>query len=145
MKISTRARYGVRVMIFLGLRFGEGPVLLREMAEDEGISEKYLSQIILHLKAKGLVNSIRGSKGGYVLARSPKDIHMNEVFSALEGPFDLLDCIGKPSECTRMSICTSRELWMELGKAMEARLKSISLKHLVNQCRKKQNVIDYAI
>ena len=79
MNISTRTRYGTRLMLELGLNYGKEPLLLREIAASQEISEKYLSQIIIPLKAAGLVNSFRGARGGYILAKPPKQITLNDI------------------------------------------------------------------
>jgi Rrf2 family protein len=96
MKISTRARYGTRLMVALGAHYGQRPVFLKEIAKAEEISEKYLSQIIMPLKAAGLVNSFRGAHGGYVLSRTPAQISLKDIVGALEGDFNLVGCLGNP-------------------------------------------------
>jgi Rrf2 family cysteine metabolism transcriptional repressor len=85
MKLSTRGRYGVRMMLELALHYGEGPILLKDIAERQGISEKYLWQLINPLKTTGLVNSLRGAHGGYVLAKAPEAISLKAILQILEG------------------------------------------------------------
>ncbi|MFH2138018.1 MAG: Rrf2 family transcriptional regulator [Candidatus Omnitrophota bacterium] len=146
MKISTRARYGTRLMLELGLHYGEGPVFLREIAKAEDISEKYLSQIIIPLKAVGLVNSFRGARGGYILARDPEEITVKEIVEVLEGGFTLVECINNSELCNRTSRCVTRKLWRDLGNQIAIMLGSVTLKELVIQCKSKnQDAMMYNI
>jgi Rrf2 family protein len=133
-------------MVELGLNYGKGPLFLKEIAKREEISGKYLSQIIIPLKASGLVNSFRGAHGGYVLARPPSEITLREIVRLFEGDFTLVGCVKNPSECSRISVCVTRDLWSNLGKKIAQTLDSVTLDDLVNQCRKKrQNSVMYNI
>jgi len=98
-------------MIELALHHGAGPVLLKEIAERQGISEKYLWHLINPLKTTGLVNSIRGAHGGYVLGKAPEAITLKEILQVLEGSLCLVDCVDNPSLCERSSSCVSRDIW----------------------------------
>jgi len=140
MKISTRTRYGTRLMLELAIHYDTGPVFLKDIAKAEDISEKYLSQIIIPLKSLGLVNSFRGAKGGYVLARAPKEITLREIAEVLEGGFDLLSCVNNPGVCQRISICVTRDIWNLLGKTMANILDSITLDDLVKEYNGKKEV-----
>jgi Rrf2 family protein len=146
MKISTRARYGTRLMVALGAHYGQRPVFLKEIAKAEEISEKYLSQIIMPLKAAGLVNSFRGAHGGYVLSRAPAQISLKDIVGVLEGDFNLVGCVGNPSECSRVSICVTRDLWSKLGRQISEMLKTVTLEDLVKRFKeKRQTSLMYAI
>ena len=101
MKLSTRGRYGVRLMLDLALHYGEGPIFLKDIAERQGISEKYLWQLINPLKTTGLINSQRGAHGGYVLGKAPERISLKEILQILEGSLCLVDCVDNPSFCER--------------------------------------------
>lgn len=138
MKISTRARYGTRLMVYLGLHHGKGQILLREIATNENISEKYLSQIIIPLKAAGLVKSFRGAQGGYILAKPLNQITLKEIVESLEGSFDLVECTKNLANCTRIQKCITRELWMELGETISHTLQNITLFDLVKRCRERE-------
>ena len=105
MKLSTRARYGVRLMVALAFNYGKGPVFLKDIAKGENISEKYLSLIIIPLRRVGLVNSIRGAYGGYILAKDPSQITMKEIVDVLEGDCSLVDCVKNPSTCPGANLC----------------------------------------
>jgi Rrf2 family protein len=137
MKLSTRTRYGVRLMIALALSYDKGPVFLKEIAKKENISEKYLSIIVISLRSSGLVNSTRGANGGYTLARSPEQINMKEMIDVLEGASCLVNCVKAPSECPRVSVCVTRDVWTMISEKMAELLQSITLDKLVTMNREK--------
>lgn len=139
MRISTRARYGTRLMLELALFYGKEPVFLKDIAKNEEISEKYLSQIIIPLKASGLVNSFRGARGGYVLARPPSEINLKDIVEILEGGLELLDCVGNSSVCSRVSRCVTRDIWSLLGQTISQTLGSITLEDLVKMHNEKEH------
>jgi Rrf2 family protein len=137
MKLSTRARYGVRLMIVLALNYGKGPVFLKDIAKGENISEKYLSLIMIPLRSSGLVNSIRGANGGYILARAPAQINMKEIVDVLEGDSGLVDCVKNPSTCQRVPICVSRDVWAMIDGKISETLTAITLETLVKMNQEK--------
>jgi Rrf2 family protein len=140
MKLSTRGRYGVRMMLELALHYGEGPILLKEIAERQGISEKYLWQLINPLKTTGLVSSLRGSRGGYLLGKAPEAISLKTILLTLEGSLCLVDCVDDPSLCERSLSCISREIWGEASKNMQQTLEETTLATMVaKQKEKRQN------
>ena len=138
MKMSTRARYGVRLMFELGLRYGGKPMLLKDIARNEELSEKYLSQLVMPLKASGLVNSVRGAQGGYLLARPPEQITVKDIVEVLEGDLAPSDCSKDNSLCSRSSYCITRDVWEKLEKSISKTLKSITLNDLVKKFKKGQ-------
>jgi Rrf2 family protein len=131
MKLSSRARYGVRLMLDLARQYGQGSVYLREIAVREDISEKYLSQIIIPLRGGGLVRSIRGAHGGYTLAKPPAEITLREIVEPLEGGNCLVDCVKHPSTCSRVPTCATRDIWTMLGGKISEALDSVTLEQLV--------------
>jgi Rrf2 family protein len=137
MKLSTRARYGVRLMVALALNYGKSPVYLKDIARGESISEKYLSLIIIPLRRVGLVTSIRGAHGGYNLAKDPSQITMKEIVDVLEGDCSLVDCVKNPSTCPRVSICASHDVWTIIGEKISDTLSSITLDMLVKMNQEK--------
>ena len=139
MKLSTRARYGVRLMLELALRYGKGPVYLKDIAREEAISEKYLSVIIIPLKAAGLVHATRGAYGGYNLARNPSEINLKEVVEILEGSTCLVDCVKNPAACPRSQTCASRDVWDMLSARMSETLSAMTLETLAGMSREKGN------
>jgi len=122
-------------MLELGLQHGRGPTLLKEISRSQEISEKYLSQIILPLKAAGLVKSFRGAKGGYVLAREPAAISLREIVEVLEGTLTPVDCVAQPEGCRRSSNCVTMGVWRTVGKAITDSLDAMSLADLIAEHR----------
>ena len=137
MKLSTRGRYGVRLMLDLALHYGEGPILLKDIAGRQGISEKYLWQLINPLKTTGLVNSLRGAHGGYVLGKPPEAISLKVILQILEGPLCLVDCVDNPSLCERAPSCISRDIWGEASKSMQQTLEDTTLAAMVERQKDK--------
>ena len=137
MKLSTRTRYGVRLMVALALNYGQSPIFLKDIAKGENISEKYLSLIIIPLRRIGLVNSIRGAYGGYRLAKEPSQITMKEIVDVLEGDCSLVDCVKNPSTCPRVSTCASHDIWVIIGGKISETLSSITLDMLVKMNQEK--------
>ena len=124
-------------MIDLALRYGEGPILLKDIAQRQEISEKYLWQLINPLKTTGLVNSLRGAHGGYVLGRAPKAISLKEILNVLEGSLSLVDCVDNPSLCGRSSSCVCRDVWEEASKNMQRPLENTTLAMLIKRQKRK--------
>ena len=137
MKLSTRTRYGVRLMVALALNYGKDPVFLKDIAKGENISEKYLSLIIIPLRGVGLVNSIRGARGGYNLAKEPSQITLKDIVDVLEGDCSLVDCVKNPSSCSRVPICASHDIWEIIGNKISETLSSITLDMLVKMNQEK--------
>ena len=137
MKLSTRTRYGVRLMTVLAQNYGKGPVFLKDIAKGENISEKYLSLIIIPLRGVGLINSVRGAHGGYNLAKEPPQITLKEIVDVLEGDCSLVDCVKNPASCSRVSICASHDIWESIGNTISEALSSITLDMLVKKNQEK--------
>lgn len=144
MKISTKGRYGMRAMIDLAAHEGNGPILLRDIAGRQQISERYLEQLILMLKSAGLVKSTRGARGGFALARAANEIRLSEVLRALEGSLVLVECVDDPKTCSRVDSCVTRDVWQEITDAILSILDSKSLKDMVDlQCNKEKEPMYY--
>ncbi len=133
MRLSTKGRYGVRLMMELASHYGEGPILLKDIAQRQDISEKYLWQLINSLKIAKLVNSARGSHGGYTLAKSPSDINLNDIICVLEGKPSLVECIDNPVVCDRSEMCAARDIWDEVSHKISETLRTITLKDMVDK------------
>ena len=118
LKLSTKARYALRALMELAIREGEGPIQLREIAKAQRISPKYLEQLAIPLRHAGLLRTERGPTGGYELARAAEDITALEVVEAVEGPLELLECVGRAAACDRTGTCATRKLWIEVGEAI---------------------------
>jgi Rrf2 family cysteine metabolism transcriptional repressor len=139
MKLSTKIRYGARAMLELASHYGEGPIELKEIAGKQDISIKYLEQVIIPLRTAGLVKSVRGSKGGYSLAKHPSEICLNDVVETLEGPINLVDCIRDAKICKRSAVCVTRDIWTEVSEALHRVLKAITLEEMVRRRIDKEN------
>jgi len=138
MRLSTKARYGARAMLDLAIRSGEGPVLVREIARRQGFSARYLEQLLLPLKAAGLVRATRGARGGFSLARSPSEIKLSEIIQIMEGSMAPVECVDNAGVCSRADLCITREVWGEMKKAMEGVLESTTLQDLVERQKRKE-------
>jgi Rrf2 family protein len=132
-KISTKARYGLRAMLELAIRYGQGPVMMQSIADTQGVSRKYLDTIFTSLKNAGLVHSRRGIGGGHVLTRDPEKVRLGEILRAIEGPISLVDCVADPAVCTRSHRCVTRDVWTEVSSAIGGVLDNITLAQLVRK------------
>jgi Rrf2 family protein len=141
MKISTKIRYGTRAMLELASHYGGGPVELKEIAKKENISLKYLEQVIIPLRTARLVKSLRGSKGGYSLAKPPSEISISDLIEILEGPINLVECLNDPKACQKSPICVTRDIWREVSDTINGIFHSITLQDMVNRRREKEEKI----
>jgi len=128
-------------MLELASHYGEGPIELKEIAKRESISLKYLEQVIIPFRSAGLVKSVRGSKGGYSLAKSPSEICLNDLVEILDGPVNLIECVRDPKACQKSSFCVTRDIWKELSEAIYKIFHSITLEEMVNRKKKKEGNI----
>ena len=132
MKLSTRSRYGTRMMLDLAQHYDEGPVQIGAVAKREDISVKYLEQLIIPLKKANFIKSVRGPKGGHMLSKPPEEITVGEIVRILEGGINLSSCIENPEMCDRTSSCLTRGIWEETTKAMHDKLNSVTLSKIIN-------------
>ena len=133
MKLSTKGRYGLRAMMELALKYGSSPVLMSTISKSQGISPKYLHSLMTSIKSAGLIKAVRGTGGGYTLARDPAEIRLDEILRATEGPFSLINCIADEKTCGRSRKCAARDLWKDLGQMIEQRLASVTLAEMVSR------------
>jgi Rrf2 family transcriptional regulator, cysteine metabolism repressor len=149
MRLSTRSRYGLRLMLSLGISETHEPIFLKDIARSEEISEKYLSQIIIPLKAKGLVNTFRGAHGGYVLSRPASQIRLSEIIETLEGDLGLVDCVNNSDVCNRSTECVTREVWCDMSSLLMEFLGALTLEDLIQKYKNKRgasgNITDFSI
>lgn len=131
MKISTRSRYGTRLIIELAMRYKQGPVFLKEISRSQEISLKYLGQIVIRLKKAGIISSTRGAHGGYYLAKHPQKIRLSHIVEALDGPFILVKCLEGNKKCDRIEICLTRRAWEEVNRRFYNILESITIQDLL--------------
>ena len=135
MKLSTRTRYGIRAILQLARNFGKEPVQIKTIAEQEDISGKYLEQLMAILKSAGFVRSVRGAKGGYLLAKAPNQIRLSDVFNCLEGPVTTVECVQSKDYCARVDDCIARQVWTQVQQAITNVLQSITLQDLVDRAK----------
>jgi Rrf2 family protein len=138
MKLSTRCRYGTRMLLDLAIHQGRGSVFLKDIARRQRIPLPYLKRLIGPLMTGGILRSTRGARGGVSLARPPEQIRMREVMQLLEGPISLVDCVGNPEVCDRSASCVTRDLWVELGNGISSLLDSMTLQDLIERQKRKE-------
>ncbi len=137
MKLSTKGRYGLKLMIELGVHFTDKQISLNYISEQLGISESYLEQLIAKLKKENLVISKRGPQGGYLLAKNPKDISIGNILRALEGPLAPTKCTGEGaydciSQCGCGGKCVTKSVWERIRDGINNVVDSISLQELID-------------
>ncbi len=132
MKLSTKGRYGLRAMIDIAQSTEKGPITTHSIAERQGISERYLEQLMVPLKRARLVKSVRGFQGGYMLAKNPEDITVGDIIRSLEGPIAPVECVSEvnPGGCERSDYCATRGLWTKVRDSIAEVLDSYSLADL---------------
>ena len=133
MKLSTRSRYGTRLMLDMAQHYNQGPVQLGDIAKRQNISVKYLEQIIIPLKKANYIRSVRGPKGGHTLARPPEEITVGEIVALLEEGASLAECTEDSAVCERSPTCPTRLIWKEAAKALFDKLNTITLADLLHQ------------
>lgn len=132
MKLSTRGRYALRLMLDLAANSAGDPVRLKDMARRQAISEKYLEQIISVLNKAGFVRSVRGPQGGYVLARSPEEYTAGMILRLTEGSLAPVDCAAEGGgDCARAADCATRQLWVRLNDAINGVVDHVTLADLL--------------
>jgi len=131
MKVTSRTRYGLRALAAVARGGGERPVSLRRIAQEERLPRKYLERLFAALKADGLVRAVRGAGGGYVLARPAGSIRLLEVFEALEGSPDPVECLHPDAACPHESKCPTRDVWQEVSDAVSGVLADHTLADLL--------------
>lgn len=133
MKISTKGRYAIKLMLDLATYHNGEPVSLKDIATRQGISEKYLEHIVSTLSKAGLVKSMRGSHGGYMLTDSPQNYTTRQILNAVEGSIAPVDCVGNNGvQCDRRGTCVSVRIWQRLYDAMNGVLEEITLTDLID-------------
>lgn len=136
MKISTKGRYGLRIMTDIAIHEKEGCVSIKDIATREGLSEKYLEQIITTLSKAGLVRSVRGARGGYLLSRSTKEISVEEILIATEGSLAPVACAEDNECCENYCDCVTSFIWTKIYDAIIGVVSNISLEELAERSEK---------
>ncbi len=134
-KISTKTRYGLRALMELVKQSSGEPVNLLNIARKQKLSLKYLESIFNLLKNNNVIRSVRGPSGGYLLSRKPEDLSLYDIFTAINGPLKITDCIIDPAICGNSSNCHATVIWNELQQNIKAFFKSKTLKDIMNAKR----------
>lgn len=133
MKLSTKGRYGLKAMFELALHYGEGPIPLKMIAENQGISEHYLEQLIAILKKNGLVNSVRGAQGGYLLSEQPSKVIVGDIIRSLEGDIALVNCVGDNKLCSESNKCVTKMVWDRISESINDVIDNITLQDMIEE------------
>jgi len=138
LRLSTRGHYGLKAMFDLAQHYGTEPIPLKTVAERQNISENYLEQLIATLRKTGLVKSVRGSQGGYILARDPEKITVGDIIRVMEGPIAPVDCVSEiePAECIQSEYCITRSVWARVRDSLAELMDSISLADMLRDADK---------
>ena len=132
MKLSTRSRYGTRILVDLARHKDQGPVQIGEISKRQDISVKYLEQLIRPLKQANLVTSVRGPKGGHLLAENPENISLGQVVRLFEGQTDLVECVSFPDKCPMSDDCQVRLAWQDATEVLYDKLDATTISDLMN-------------
>ncbi len=137
MAFSTKGRYGTMAMLDLAIHYGEGPILAKDIAKRQHISQRYLEHLLISLKLAGMVRSTRGTHGGFSLAKPPSQIRLDEIIRVTEGSMAPAECVDNPEAYPRVAICAVYDVWSELKTAINSVLESINLQDLLERQRQK--------
>ena len=132
MKLSTRGRYGMRIMLELTKNYGQGPLSMNDISKNQGVSVKYLEQLIIPLKKANLISSVRGPKGGQILSKSPANINVWDILTILESKFTIVDCVDDEIVCDKLEVCPIRPIWGKAFNSIKRIFKETSLEDLLN-------------
>ncbi len=132
MRLTTRSRYGTRLIIDIAKNQDKGPVQVGDIAKREELSVKYLELLIRSLRQAGYLKSVRGAKGGHLLAKAPEDIKIGEIVEVLEGDILLVDCSRDDGYCSRKGNCPTLPLWQEIEDLVHDKLYSVSVQDLID-------------
>jgi len=135
MKLTMKGDYGLRAMLDLAMYYGQGPIESADIANRQYVPEPYLNQILMVLRKEGLVESVRGPRGGHMLARPPAQITMAQVMQALEGYAPLMKCLPHPDSCELSPGCALRGMWQQIDEMAQRMLSSTTIEELAQRHR----------
>ena len=133
MKISTRGRYALRILLDLARHQGDEPRMVSDICKRQNLSPKYAGRLILELRKARMVTSTRGAKGGYRISRDPKHITLLEILDIMEGGISIVDCALCPKKCKRSEKCTARDFWVELNSKIRNSLANTTLQDFLDK------------
>lgn len=131
MRLSARSRYGTRMMIDIAQHCDDGPVRIQDISRRQGISNKFLEQLVIPLMKANILKSIRGPKGGYILAKRPAEISVGEIVELLEDQKSLVGCVDNPMDCQRAEGCPTRIIWEKATRSVFKELNAIRLSDIL--------------
>jgi Rrf2 family protein len=131
LRLSTKGQYGVRAMFEIAKGFSRGPITIKEISERQDVSVAYLEQILNKLRKAGLITSVKGPGGGYVLSKDPDSISIGAILRELEGPVAITSCLDPKEGCMRVEGCVTHLLWKSLGEKIGAFLDGMTLRDLL--------------
>ncbi len=140
MKLSTKTRYGTRILIELALYENNNAMQASKISANQKIPAKYLEQLLRLLKQAGFVNSVRGPKGGHLLAKEPNQISLGQIVRLFEGQTDLVECVSAPETCDMAAECLVRNAWQEATQVLYKKLDGISIADLLQDTNKSNNM-----
>lgn len=132
LRLSTKGQYGVRAMYEIAREYPGQPVTIKEISNKQAVSVHYLEQILNKLRKAGLIRSVKGPGGGYLLNKGPEKISIASIVRELEGPVAITSCLDPEEGCIRVDNCVTHLLWKALGEQIEAFLETITLKNLMS-------------
>lgn len=132
LRLSTKCQYGVRAMFEIAIRYNSGPVTIKEISRKQDVSVAYLEQILNQLRKAGIIKSVKGPGGGYILDKEPGSISIGTILRELEGPVAITSCLDPKEGCIRVEGCVTHLLWKSLGEKIEAFLDNMTLQDLIN-------------
>ncbi|MCI6677212.1 MAG: Rrf2 family transcriptional regulator [Clostridiales bacterium] len=136
MKLTSKGRYGLRAIVDLAIHSEQEPVSIKSISMRQGISERYLEQIIAKMKRSGLVESVRGAAGGYHLAKNPSDISVGDILRCLEGDLSIVNCPEiNETKCEVSQLCVTKYVWQKINGSIQHTINHITLDELVEQSK----------
>lgn len=146
MRVTYKGDYALKTILDLAIHYNQGLVNIHDLARRADIPVKFLEQVLLGLKQGGFVDSKRGIKGGYFLAKQPKDIKIGDVVRFIDGPIEPIACVEKRySGCSDLYKCTFRKIWQEVAVSISNVIDNITFEDLVNQTKKQKETLVYQI
>ena len=146
LKVSAKARYALRILLDVAANASaERPRTGAAIAQAQQISEKFLSRIVVTLRTKGLLRSVRGNVGGFRLALPPDDIRLLDVVEAMQGPLAVLDCLAPGAACPRLETCLARRVWADVNAAFASTLAKVTLASILRREPRADRALDYCI
>lgn len=133
LKLSTNTRYGTRILVYLALQSPDSLARRQDIANKENISSHYVEQILLKLRSAGLAKSLRGAKGGFMLAKAPESITVSDIIEATEGPVDLAPCVNKP--CHNLKHCVAHDVWEQASQALNKIFTETTIADMANKIK----------